>query len=330
MNNPLHYNDPSGEFWHLVIGAAIGGTFNMIANWNKAENGWQRLGYFGIGAAAGALGAGVGAGVSSAIGGGTFGAGFLGTKAAEVATTSFLSGAAIGGSGGFASGFTTGFGNGLMGGQNFGKAMWNGTKTGLIAGGGGFLVGGTLSGLNSNFDGRDFWDGSGLSYQERLNNAVTRESLHNRDSEWLVSNGKNAKYVRKEYNLNYPKMKLGKLYLSEAEYTEYGANWGTSRRNITLITKNTIKQLDGYGIDVLRHEYVHQTDMLNGFARTSGLRGYDLIQALEVRAYARNLIAPYANGTITKTVNILVTDWNVNADVLFDFLMNYYNGTIPY
>lgn len=31
LNNPLKYNDPSGEFWHLVIGAAIGGVVNLVS-----------------------------------------------------------------------------------------------------------------------------------------------------------------------------------------------------------------------------------------------------------------------------------------------------------
>jgi len=157
LNNPLVYTDPSGEFWHLIIGAAIGG----IVNWatHGAEFSWEGLGYFGIGAAAGALGAGVGAGISSAMAGGSFGAGFIGSSAAMTATTSFATGAAIGGGAGFSAGFTTGFGNGLMGGQNFGQALWSGTKDGLIGGASGALLGGLAGGIDAAADGRNFWHG---------------------------------------------------------------------------------------------------------------------------------------------------------------------------
>ena len=157
LNNPLIYTDPTGEFWHLIIGAAIGG----IVNWatHGAEFSWEGLGYFGIGAAAGALGAGVGAGISSAMAGGSFGAGFIGSSAAMTATTSFATGAAIGGGAGFSAGFTTGFGNGLMGGQNFGQALWSGTKDGLIGGASGALLGGLAGGIDAAADGRNFWHG---------------------------------------------------------------------------------------------------------------------------------------------------------------------------
>ena len=54
LNNPLIYTDPDGEFWHLIIGAVIGG----VINW--ATHGFQfnakGLGYFGVGALAGTLG----------------------------------------------------------------------------------------------------------------------------------------------------------------------------------------------------------------------------------------------------------------------------------
>ena len=37
LNNPLKYTDPSGEFFHLIIGAAIGGMMNWMMHgcqWN--------------------------------------------------------------------------------------------------------------------------------------------------------------------------------------------------------------------------------------------------------------------------------------------------------
>jgi len=160
VNNPLIYTDPTGEFWHLIIGAVIGGTMNVIFNAGNIDNFWEGLGYFGIGAAAGALGAGVGAGVSSAIAGGSFGAGFVGSSTAMTATSSFFTGAAIGGSAGFIAGFTTGFGNGLMRGQNFGQALGSGLKDGLIGGVTGGLIGGVAGGIDAVRDGRRFFDGA--------------------------------------------------------------------------------------------------------------------------------------------------------------------------
>jgi len=162
-NNPLIYTDPDGEFIHLIIGALIGGTINWIAN--GAEFSWKGLGYFGVGAASGALGAGIGSGMMAASAGSTFGAGFIGTQGAMSAiasgyTSSFLSGAAIGGVSGFAGGFTTGFGNGLIQGQSFGDALWSGAKGGLIGGGTGALLGGLIGGLDAVGDKRNFWSGN--------------------------------------------------------------------------------------------------------------------------------------------------------------------------
>jgi hypothetical protein len=161
VNNPLIYTDPSGEFWHLVVGALIGG----VANWatHGAKFNAKGLGYFGVGAAAGALGAGIGAGISSAMAGGGFGAGFMGSSAAMTATSSFLSGAAIGGGAGFTSGFVTGFGNALVEKQSFGKSIGQGFTYGGIGLGSGILLGGITGGINAAKDGRNFWHGGRLT-----------------------------------------------------------------------------------------------------------------------------------------------------------------------
>jgi RHS repeat-associated protein len=159
LNNPFLYTDPDGEFWHLIIGAGVGGVVNWAMN--GAEFSWKGLGYFGVGAAAGALGAGIGGGISSALpiagqASGGFAAGFLGTSAATTATSSFVSGALIGGGSGLASGFTTGFGNALINGKNFGQALGQGGIYGAIGMSSGALIGG----LDAAIDGRRFWDGA--------------------------------------------------------------------------------------------------------------------------------------------------------------------------
>ena len=149
MNNPLKYTDPSGELWHLIIGAAAGGVINWLTH--GCEFNMKGLGYFGVGAMAGALAAGVGAGVGAGIASalpvsgataGGFAAGFWGTSSATVATSSFWSGAAIGGGAGLVSGFTTGFGNSLIEGNSFGSALGAGGYEGLVGGVSGRLIGG--------------------------------------------------------------------------------------------------------------------------------------------------------------------------------------------
>ncbi|MDR1601595.1 MAG: FG-GAP-like repeat-containing protein, partial [Tannerella sp.] len=71
LNNPLIYTDPDGEFWHIVIGAVVGGVVNLAVNWGNVDGFWDGLAAFGVGAGAGALTAatgGAGAGVWAVIG----------------------------------------------------------------------------------------------------------------------------------------------------------------------------------------------------------------------------------------------------------------------
>lgn len=157
LNNPLKYTDPDGEFWHLVIGAAIGGTVNWLAHGAKFNA--EGLKYFGIGALAGALAAGFGTGVSAALGGGSFGAGFLGT-ATKAASIGFESGFAIGFFSGATNGFVSGVGNSLANGDDLGSALRNGQKQMLMQGAAGALLGGIGGGISASRNGYGFWDGS--------------------------------------------------------------------------------------------------------------------------------------------------------------------------
>ena len=73
LNNPLKYNDPSGEFIPQLIGFALaGGLMNCAIN--KDFN-WK---YFLVGAVAGAVSAGVAQGVNVAMAGGSFWNGAIG------------------------------------------------------------------------------------------------------------------------------------------------------------------------------------------------------------------------------------------------------------
>ena len=163
LNNPLKYNDPSGEFVNLLIGAAVGGVLNWCTNGCKFNA--TGLAYFGVGALAGALGTGIGAGVNSCLpvagsASGGFSAGFWGTQTATKATTSFVSGAAIGGAVSFSGGFICGFGNSLVSGDNWKTALRKGALDGLIGGVSGAFCGGIVSGLDAVAHGRRFWDGA--------------------------------------------------------------------------------------------------------------------------------------------------------------------------
>ena len=69
LNNPLVYVDKNGEFWHIVVGALVGGVVNLVANLNNSQGFWEHLAAFGVGALGGA--------VTAAVGGSDGGASFL-------------------------------------------------------------------------------------------------------------------------------------------------------------------------------------------------------------------------------------------------------------
>ena len=156
LNNPLKYTDPSGEFWNLIIGAAIGGIFNW------ASHGFQLnakgLGYFATGAVAGAVGAGLASGVNVAMAGGNFWTGAAGL-AKGIASTGFLAGAASGASAGFAGGFISGAGNSWVGGSSFGKGLLTGLGSGSIGALEGGIAGGLIGGFDALDKGTSFWTG---------------------------------------------------------------------------------------------------------------------------------------------------------------------------
>lgn len=192
MNNPLKYTDPDGEYWHLVVGALVGGTVNLLTNFKHIENFGQGLAYFGIGALAGALSAGVGAGISSVLWEGSFAAGFWGTTAAKMALTSFETGSIIGAASGFTGSFVTCSGNSWMAGDGFSKGLGKGFLGGLVGGASGFVLGGLSGGLDAIRHHRDFYSGDILSAQEKLDvlvgaNMPDLESLGDPDAQFYAT-----------------------------------------------------------------------------------------------------------------------------------------------
>jgi RHS repeat-associated protein len=144
LNNPLKFVDPDGNFWHIVIGAAVGGLVNLgvKAYQGKIDSWTDGFVAFGIGAAAGAIGAATGGAAFAAAGGAAAGAGgFLAGAAAGAVGTAFS--APIQNIGNMAY-----FGDPLMSGKEY--------VTQIAFSG---LTGGVTNGLIASYHGRNFWTG---------------------------------------------------------------------------------------------------------------------------------------------------------------------------
>lgn len=127
LNNPLRYTDENGEFWLYVIGAAIGGITNWIAN--GCEFTWDGLKYFGAGAAIGALSWGASAFTASAF------------SACGVAAGALV-GSATGAVTGAATGFLSNGLNNMISGRDFMYGAWAAARSGMISG----AISGAVSG----------------------------------------------------------------------------------------------------------------------------------------------------------------------------------------
>lgn len=160
LNNPLIYIDPDGEFWNLVIGPAIGEITNLILNADNIDSFGEGLGYFAVGAAAGALSAGVGGATAGALNIGGFAGGSL-----------------VGSAAGFTGGFTAGAGNAWIGGEDFGSGLTSGLKTGAIGGVTGGILGGLAGGFQATNHNGDFWNGNGSIYESGTSEFVSESKI---------------------------------------------------------------------------------------------------------------------------------------------------------
>jgi RHS repeat-associated protein len=138
-NNPILQADPRGDFWHIAIGAVVGGAINVATHWSKINSFGDGLLAFGIGAAGGAITGLTGGAVSAAVGLGTTGA---------------LSGMVIGGAGNAIGSIVTGVGNQLAYGENFTFENW---AKDVVKGA---VIGGVLGGAVAFFKGQNFWWGN--------------------------------------------------------------------------------------------------------------------------------------------------------------------------
>ena len=275
-NAPMMYFDKDGQlFWLIpVLGAVIGGTMNLINNLDNIHNFWGALGYFGVGAAAGAVSAYIGAGVNVAMAGGTFGAGVMGT-ASGVSSTGFIAGMVTGASAGIASGFITGAGNAWLEGANFGDGLLSGVYGGVLGGITGGIAGGILGGVDALTKGTNFFTGTssfdlskayGASGKPYCNQIVT------------------AKYVGKFEGTN----------LYESSMMPDGAAATLPGRGIILSKgQYTLKSNARYTQELLQHEFGHILQ-----AKKVGLKAY----------YA--IIAPESLGSAIKST---YGNWNHNT-----------------
>lgn len=139
-NNPVIGIDPNGEFWHIVIGAAVGGVFNLATHVinGKVTDFSSGLKAFGVGAFAGGLGAATG------------GAAMAGMSATAVST------AFVGGSiGAVYNDMALGMGNMLAFGEDYDPSPAHLAKVALLGG----VTGGLIQGVGNSVAGRNFWTG---------------------------------------------------------------------------------------------------------------------------------------------------------------------------
>lgn len=167
LNNPMLYVDENGEFVHIIIGAVVGGIFNLATKvyLGQVNDFWDGLAAFGIGALAGGIGGATGYSVCVA------------TESAIGGIGGFAAGAVGGAAGAFISTPVENVGNNLY----FGDPLLSfeeyatGIASGAISGG---LTNGTIASLN----GRNFFTGKGklppLTSEElaALNQGIASES----------------------------------------------------------------------------------------------------------------------------------------------------------
>ena len=129
MCNPLCYVDENGEFWWIVAAAVVGEVVNAAIHSDQIHSVGSFFGYFGVGAAAGALSAVTGGALTGAIGG----------------LSGVAGGAIVGAGSGAVGGAVLGAGNVAMDGGNFGDIL----SGGLSGAASGALSGAAMGGAES-------------------------------------------------------------------------------------------------------------------------------------------------------------------------------------
>jgi RHS repeat-associated protein len=270
-NNPMRYNDPSGNN-PLLAGALIGGFINVVLNFNNINSAGQFFGYFAVGAVGGMLGAGVG-----------------GAIAGVVDSVGFTAGALVGAGSGFAGGFAGGFGNSMVAGEDIGEALMAGAKGGLTGALLGGITNGLVNGISAYNNDGNFFSGDGmiLGYNEidPLKDARFTEGKDNTPveptQEGLASIGDgvvkdpNATVHLLEKPKNGFKFGPDRSYLTFKDHngihyvdavTKYNAS--TGGRDIYLM-KHCFQSKDYLHI-VFQHEHIHSIMFSYGYEHSEG------------------------------------------------------------
>jgi len=142
----------------------FGGVINVAMNIDNIDNGWDFLGYFGVGAAAGAFGGAVGNAVARTIGIG-----------------GFAGGAISGLAGGLSSGFVLGGGNSLVTSGSF-EGFFQSAVTGALIGGvTGAVIGGVVGGYSAYKQGNNFWTGKPIDMPNWGQEVYTKDGAGDRN-----------------------------------------------------------------------------------------------------------------------------------------------------
>lgn len=275
LNNPLKYTDPSGEWIHIAIGAAIGGIMNVIGNLGNISNFAQGFGCFivgaGLGAATAATGGGLGAIEGFVFGAATgFGAGFVsGTANAWITGGDVRAGVQQGLRTGAIAAITSGVAGGISGAvqaYKLGLNPWTGTGVGNVShySNGEFVPMGEPTG----FDPETNWDITGHAYDNFEGTRDYLEMAANRLDK--LGDAFNGYYVS-DGQLHDPKGNM----IDGAHVLRRDKMW-TSARSLVVVSPNA----SAYSFNlhqVLSHELTHAFHRFNGVHSEIGSGGSDYV-----------------------------------------------------
>ncbi len=154
------YIDPDGEWIHIAIAAAIGGTFNVVSNAMSGNlQGGSFLETLGNGVMAFGVGAAAGALATTGPAGWAAGGALLGSVNAQLAGTDPLQGAITGAITGLAGGGIGRYAGPVLDPltKKIGNHVLRGAANGAF---GGLISGGILGGASSAASGGSFWEGA--------------------------------------------------------------------------------------------------------------------------------------------------------------------------
>ena len=275
FNNPLLYNDPSGELvWFIVAGAIIGGYISGVkanGTWNPFKWNWgETWGKIVLGGVVGAV-----SGAASV---------YVGGIAAVYASSAWgiqggiLGGAIAGFAGGAVGGLVSGLGESIIHGESIGRGIVRGVLTGAI---GGAVLGGIAGGV-----------------QQGVTNAkVTSTGIGNKGNIWSGNPVAKGRSVWAVNNTPKPpsigkKLEVGELTLNKGgsgtlKVNNYGDIKVTPKPNEIIQSVSEYKisdksyigelKLSSSDYEILFHGYTHRSTPVistNGTTYPFSIQGY--------------------------------------------------------